>query len=135
MSHTESVATTRRRHTRDRVARAVLRLAKRKGSQVVFTNPGSAGVTVWAFVHKYTQSTGIRGGETDERTITFQIPRQTNFPPTAFKPGCTIKHDNVDGVVYGIDRIKPDNEDPEEAGTFMCECGRYGEDGQTVEID
>lgn len=114
---------------RDRIAGALLRLARRRGSQYIFINPGESPLTVWGFSHTYTQTTGVREGVTDETSQKYQVPRQTGFPPGAFLPGCTIQHGSI---VLGIDSITPDNDDPTEASSFVLSCSRYG---ITAELD
>ena len=116
---------------RDRAARVALRIAKRKGEQFDFINPGVAAVPLYGFLKESSQEAGLRGGPTDRFKITFIAPRQTSFPPADIKPGATIRYPMTTGTEYQIDVITPDNETLALSATIEMECGRFG---TTVEI-
>lgn len=117
-----------RTRIRDRAARVAYRLAVRLGSEMDYIVPGAAAVPVWGFVNKATQETQLRGrGETDLFEIEFVIPRQTNFTPSSFVPGTTIRYPKTSGTLYQIDTIEHDNEEISQASTWSFKCGRFGQ--------
>lgn len=118
-------------------ARAELRLAKRFGVQVTFTDPIQGSVNVWGFLNLVTQTGDLRHGETDVLTYTFQVPRQTGFPFTNnFNPGCAIQFPISTGPLYQVDLTQPGVEDYTVANDFIFTCRRYGPaSGTSAEID
>ncbi len=111
---------------RDRVAKVAYRVAIRTGVQIDFKNfEDAAYVTLWGHVVSSSQQTGLARGGSDTSEIVVSIPRQTNFPPTAFKAGALIRYPKSSGVIFEVEEIKPDNEDINQASTFLLSCGRF----------
>lgn len=114
---------------RDRIARVALRQARRYGALATFQNASDDEATdVWCMLADFEQVTQLRKmGETDTFELTVIVPRQDDFPPTAFEPGAVFTYPKVDGVTYQIDNVDPDWEDPAQAPTFKLTLGKYGD--------
>lgn len=112
----------------DRASKTALRVANRWGVTLSIMTPTGAGgstVAIKGFLANDQQTLDLHGGQTDEYTKTFIVPRlQTNFP-TAMTPGAKITYD---GVEYLIARLVPDADDLESCATVAIICRRFGYD-------
>lgn len=120
-----------RTNIRNRAATAALRIARKAGVQMDFTPAtGSAITGLWGFIESSNQISELRDGGTDVFAYVVVLPRQTSFPPSAFVPGDRVKYPTSTGILYGIDRVEPDNEDILQASTFRLYLGRHGQDAE-----
>jgi len=116
-----------RTRTRARTAKAALRAitgggtSNAKGVQITYSAPGLDDVTVWAMDMDFRQTTKLRQTVTDEYFLRLLVPRQTGFPPAAFKVGTTITHV---GEVLQVDDVEG-NKDL--SATFILNCSKFGD--------
>jgi len=111
---------------RDQAAKAALCLAKKLGAQISLTTKTGGTVTVWAVVLPGGQMVDPHSGHTNLFEISFDVPRQTNFPPaTRFTPQDLVTYD---GVKYAVTRVEFGNENISMTPDIILHCVREGVD-------
>jgi len=113
---------------RNNAAEAELQIAKlaQFGVLLIFQNGSSATpVSVYGTMSGGMESLQLRDSiRTNIESVEFNIPRQTAFPPSEFRPGATITLQKEQRV-YEIDTIESSNSILERSSSFRCICGQY----------
>lgn len=108
------------------VAESVLSTLIVSGIQVKFTNVDEPEVEIWASLDGGSGVTQLkRSAETDTTALQFTIPRQTDFPPSEFKPGAFITYDSID---YEINSVEYSNGLPELSAAFIIRVDRFNQE-------
>lgn len=110
---------------RDRVALAALTVARQLGVALTFTTHAGAAVTVYGFILTGSSETTRHGrGGLNIYTSTFEIPRQTGFPPSGDHGylGSTVT--DAAGYVWPVSNFKGDTV----GAVFTLDCEREGKD-------
>lgn len=106
---------------RDAAAGAALDIAQQLGVSLKFHQPGAV---AWLDVYGFLADSDRSG---DDESISFIVPRQTNFPPTGgIKPNAAVRYNSLD---YVVDSAVPDIGDYQAAVTFALDCHRAGVSG------
>lgn len=111
---------------RNTIARAQLHIAQQNGVKISFTNTGEDEITgLYAIVDQpSTQIVDIQSNQIDRSDIILNIPRQTNFPPTDFKPNCIVK---LNDQPYRVLTVAYDLEDINMTAVFTLTCSINGD--------
>lgn len=95
-----------RSELRDGAAAALLEVCKQLGAALTLTTKSGSTVALYGLPLSSRETASlIPGTATDERTMTFTIPRQTSFPPTSdnWQLGATITYGSVVWPIASVD--------------------------------